>query len=56
MTYWPAELLNHDDVEVKLSEEHSNKAWAPLKEAKALTKFPEMSAMLDKINEYLSNA
>lgn len=44
-----------DDFDVKLSDEHSGKAWVPLEEAKALVKYHEMSVMLEKVEEFLKS-
>jgi len=44
-----------DDADIKLSDEHCDKKWLPLEEAKAIVKFDEMSVMLEKVEKFLKD-
>ena len=50
VTYWLAELINPEVNEIKLSEEHSDFKWLPLKETLELSGFPDQNEMFVKCN------
>ncbi|EZA58429.1 hypothetical protein DMN91_007811 [Ooceraea biroi] len=51
--YWLAELLN-PDKSVKLSDEHQDFRWLPLREACDLAKYADMQNTLREFDRYIS--
>ncbi|ENN70778.1 bis(5'-nucleosyl)-tetraphosphatase [asymmetrical] isoform X1 [Dendroctonus ponderosae] len=50
--YWLAELIN-PDAKVKLSNEHQDFKWLPLKEACEISGYQDMEDVLNKFDEFL---
>lgn len=51
--YWLAELRT-PLTQIKLSEEHKDFKWLPLKQAQTLAKYKEMVQLLQECEDYLS--
>ncbi|XP_078048744.1 purine phosphoribosyltransferase family protein Apf [Augochlora pura] len=52
VTYWLAELINHDKT-VKLSDEHQAFKWLQLEEACTTSQYEEMQKVLRNCNDYI---
>ncbi|XP_065202483.1 bis(5'-nucleosyl)-tetraphosphatase [asymmetrical] [Planococcus citri] len=55
VVYWMAELINPNQ-EVKISHEHKDFKWLPLKEACDIAKYPESIDLLKASHDFLSSS